>query len=330
MNHPSNGHLVISLDFELSWGIFDAKSINSYKYNLLNVRHVIPRLIALSDIYNINISFATVGLLFAKTKEELLNAIPDIRPSYANSNYNPYKIIDSVGNFEDDDPYHYANSLIKMIANKGNHEIGSHTFSHYYCNEKGQDKSQFEEDLKANIKIAKLNKVDIKSAVFPRNQINKDYLSICSKYGIMSYRGVEKHWIHQTNSKKEQRNPVHRILRLLDCYINISGHNTYALDALNSENSIVNIPSSKFLRPYNKKFSFLEPLKVLRIKKAMTHAAKNNEVYHLWWHPHNFGKNMNKNFEVLERIFSHYKYLNQKYGFKSVTMTALAKKSSLN
>lgn len=324
--NSNKGHFVISLDFELSWGVFDARSVDSYKSNLLNVRVVIPKLLELCDKYNINISFATVGLLFAKSKDEILNLIPNNKPSYTNNNFNPYHKLDALGEFEEDDPYHYANSLIKMISENGKHEIGSHTFSHYYCNEEGQNKLQFEEDLKANIKIAKINKVDIKSAAFPRNQINKDYLPICAKYGILSYRGLENHWIHNTVNNKKQKNPLYRIFRLIDSYINISGNNTYAMQSLKKVNALFNIPSSKFLRPYNKTLWFLEPLKVSRVKNSMTHAAKHNEVYHLWWHPHNFGKNIDKNFDALEQIFKHYNALNKSYDFKSSTMSSLADK----
>lgn len=48
------------------------------------------------------------------------------------------------------------------IKNNGNHEIGSLTFSHYYCHETGQTIEQFEDDLKSAVAIA--NTIDIKAA----------------------------------------------------------------------------------------------------------------------------------------------------------------------
>ena len=56
----------------------------------------------------------------------------------------------------------------------------------------------------------------------------------------------------------------------------------------------------------------------------MTHAAKNNLMYHLWWHPHNFGVDQDENFKFLEEILKHYQYLNKKYNFESITMSNLA------
>ncbi len=59
-------------------------------------------------------------------------------------------------------------------------------------------------------------------------------------------------------------------------------------------------------------------------KKFEDYAAKNNLVYHLWWHPHNFGVNQAENFNFLEKILEHYLYLNKYYNFKSYTMSQLA------
>jgi hypothetical protein len=56
----------------------------------------------------------------------------------------------------------------------------------------------------------------------------------------------------------------------------------------------------------------------------MTHAAKKGEVYHLWWHPHNFGRNTEANFHFLEKVLKHFKRLKQEYGFKSLSMIQLA------
>ena len=95
---------------------------------------------------------------------------------------------------------------------------------------------------------------------------------------------------------------------------------------MTKDDQIYNISSSRFLRPYNAKLKFLEPLKLRRIKSAMTHAAKHNKVYHLWWHPHNFGVHTEENFRTLEKIFKTYKKLNKMYGFKSETMTGLTEK----
>jgi hypothetical protein len=58
----------------------------------------------------------------------------------------------------------------------------------------------------------------------------------------------------------------------------------------------------------------------------MTYAAKNNLIYHLWWHPHNFGAYQGENFAGLVKILNHYKRLNEKFGFASLSMGELSDK----
>lgn len=323
MKHVSNGYFIISLDFELHWGVFDKKSISEYKENLENVKLVIPRLLDLANKYNIKLTFATVGFLFAKNKQELLENNPKLLPSYSNPKFSPYNQLDTIGANETEDEFHYASSLIDLIKKDENHEIGTHTYSHFYCLEDGQTIEQFEADIIAAITSAAKKDVTIKSIVFPRNQVNKNYLDICSKHGITCYRGIETHKIYNTLNRKFNKQQTTRALRLIDSYVNISGHNTYNLNSLNTIKGITNIPSSSFLRPYSKRLKIIESLRVSRVKKSMTHAAKNNELFHLWWHPHNFGKHMDANFISLETIFKHYKILNNKFNLDNVTMEEL-------
>ena len=327
------GHLVISLDYEIHWGVFDNKSISDYRENLENVNKVIDRLLEMSEQYGIKLTFSTVGLLFAKDKNELLNYIPKQKPSYKIEKLNPYHLIDSNGNNEEEDPFHYGISKIKQIRDNGKHEIGTHTFSHFYCHAEGQTSEQFDNDLNAAVDIAKPLGIQLNSIVFPKNQINPDddidkpYLNICKKHGITNFRGKEKSFIYNIHSSKNYRNLfIIRALKPLDAYFNITGSNTYNLTEINKNCILFNIPSSRFLRPFNTKLKHFEALKLRRIKKAMTYAAKHNEAYHLWWHPHNFGSNIDENFKNLETIFKTYEDLNQTYGFQSETMTSLTEK----
>lgn len=55
----------------------------------------------------------------------------------------------------------------------------------------------------------------------------------------------------------------------------------------------------------------------------MLYAAKNNENFHLWWHPHNFGINIEENMKNLEDLLKYYTYLNKKYKMKSKNMKEL-------
>jgi Predicted xylanase/chitin deacetylase len=323
-----NGYFVISLDFEIYWGVRDVVTLEQYQDNLLGVRKVIPALLELFKKYNINATFATVGLLFFNNKTELLDGLPDRKPEYKNPNLSPYTThIDIVGNDENEDPLHFAPSLIQQIQQYGQ-EIGCHTFSHYYCLEDGQTIEDFRADIQAAKTIASKKNIVLKSFVFPRNQYNGAYLNVCKEEGITSFRGNERSGLFSSKNYGTTTT-FRRPFRLLDAYINISGHNCYSSAEMKTEN-LINIPASRFLRPYSKKLAPLDGLRLKRIKNGMTYAAKKNLTYHLWWHPHNFGINIEENLAFLDKILKHYNILSNKYGFRSVGMTKLAELLTVN
>jgi peptidoglycan/xylan/chitin deacetylase (PgdA/CDA1 family) len=274
------------------------------------------------DKYKVKVTFSTVGFLFARDKKHLLSSCPAVKPEYYNSNLSPYPIFSEIGNDQQDDPYHFGYPLLLKIKENGKHEIGTHTFSHYYCLEPGQTLETFREDIKAAKKIAAEAGIDVKSLVFPRNQFNEEYLSVCKEAGLTSYRGNPRSWLYSGRNKNEE-SLFRRALRFVDAYINLTGHHCHTATSLYGS-EIANVAASRFLRPYNNKFSFLETFRLNRIKRAMLHAAKNKKLYHLWWHPHNFGVNLGQNINFLERILQYYSTLNSKYSFSSDTMSGIA------
>ncbi|MEO7263910.1 MAG: polysaccharide deacetylase family protein, partial [Ferruginibacter sp.] len=302
----------------------DVITLESYRDNLLGEQTVIPRLLESFKKYEIHATFSTVGLLFFSSRKEMLENLPSRLPQYVNKRLSPYGsyMHENVGEDFKQDLFHFAPHLLQMIQEAPEQEIGTHTFSHYYCLEMGQSIDDFREDIRMAIKIAAKEGIKITSIVFPRNQFNAAYLGVCKDLGIIAYRNNENSWIYSAKNGEEE-NLFRRMVRLTDAYLNISGHHCHELQNLEYP---VNIPSSRFLRPYSPSLRFLENLRMRRIKRAMTHAAKHRLLFHLWWHPHNFGINQDENFAFLTQILEHYLLLNKLYGFKSITMTNLAKK----
>ena len=201
-----NGKLVISLDFELLWGMRDKRTISSYGGNILGARTSVLKILQLFNEFGISATFATVGFLFAETKHELLKYSPQSKPKYDDKNLSPYfnHIDQIVGDNEDRDKYHFACSLINEIKKYPNQEIASHTFCHYYCLENGQDILDFKHDMSSAINIANKKSVNLESLVFPRNQYNKEYLEVCKNLGITSYRENEKIWFNKAESGQDE------------------------------------------------------------------------------------------------------------------------------
>lgn len=330
-NLYNSGKFVISLDFELMWGVRDHATPTSYGQNIAGVHEALPQLLEMFTQYQIHGTFSTVGFLFFENKEELLKNLPSLLPEYVDKNLSPYHANYLQNNLKysyPEDPYHYGLHLLKLIQETPNQEIGTHTFSHYYCLEPGQNTATFTADMETAVRVAAMRGIEIKSIIFPRNQINKAYLEICKDAGITSYRNNPISWIYRARNT-ESESLIRRACRLADAYINLSGHNCYT-DAHITQEFPVNIAGSSFLRPYSIKLKLLEGLRLARIKNSMTHAAKNNLTYHLWWHPHNFGINQKENFSFLKKILEHYLFLNKKYSFTSYTMTELANKLTTN
>lgn len=311
------GILTISLDFEIHWGVSDHHTIQTYNENLRNVPNVVRRSLELFRKNDVHVTWATVGMLFCRNRQELFSFVKrEHRPAYINKNFSNYIVAETVGDNEKDDPYHYANTLIKEIVNTPHQELASHTFSHYYCLEPGQTPEQFYYDLGAAKEVARRENVEAVSVVFPANQFHPDYLEQCRKQGFKCYRGNYPSWIYQFQAKSLE-GLGKRMARLIDTYLPLKG-NRYVEPVM--ENGILNIPASCFLRPWSKKLSFLEWLRLSRMKREMKAAAKKKKIYHLWWHPHNFGKNMDKNFAVLEKLLIYYGKMNKKYNMQSMTM----------
>ncbi len=317
------GLFVISLDFELHWGVRDKLSVRAYRDNLLGEREVVPALLKLFAKYGIHATWATVGFLFFESKSELLCNLPQELPNYVHRNLSPYTQLAKIGESEHDDPFHYAPSLIRQIAAASNQEIATHTFSHYYCLERGQNEGTFRADLTAALKIAHdKHGIDIQSIVFPRNQVDRDSLLVCRDLGIRVYRGNPTSWLYAAR-RGEDESTARRGIRLLDAYLPISGtkvHNpTERADTLPC-----NVPASRFLRPYSPTLRGLEPLRLRRIVDDLTMAAERNQLYHLWWHPHDFGARPKENFAFLTRILDTFAALRERWGLESMSMLEAA------
>jgi peptidoglycan/xylan/chitin deacetylase (PgdA/CDA1 family) len=317
-----SGIFVISLDFELYWGMRDVISVEGYSKHLDGTPKAVEEMLELFDKYDTHVTWATMGFLFCKDKEEVKKFQPKKLPNYKDDEINLYSYMDN--NFIKDE-YHFAPKSIELIKSYKNQEISTHTFSHYYCLEEGQDEESFYEDLLSCKNIAQEKDIKLTSLVFPRNQYNQSYLGVIKKAGITSYRGNEKGWIYEARTEEEKKTPLKRALRILDSYVNISGYHTYKLEDI-AKQTPYNIPASRFLRPYSSKLAFLDTLRLKRITNAMTHSAKNGELFHLWWHPHNFGISTKENIAFLTKILEHSKKLEKEFGFKSLTMNEISEK----
>ena len=318
----TTGGLVISLDLELAWGVHDTLDVHGpYRANIIGAREVVPQLLAMFEEYGIRATWATVGRLFARTHEEAMTHAPSIRPAYANPRLDTYRVV--VGRDERSDPLHYGRSLIESIASCPGQEIASHTFSHYYCLEPGQTRETFAADVASAVAIAKASGITMRSFVFPRNQSREDYLDVLVDHGFTSYRGSEPNGLHTPRPGRSGSLLV-RGGRLLDTYLPLTGSNVLAWPSTNVQRRLVNVPASRFLRPVSQRAAWLGRRQRQRLRSGMRRAAESVGLYHIWWHPHNFGAAKTTNIAHLRRILDEFVVLRDDFGMRSYSMGDVA------
>lgn len=317
----TGGGLIISLDFELHWGVRDVIDLRDKRDHFLRARAAIPGVLRLFEEFEIHATWATVGFLFARNKRHLLEHLPDLRPRYTKRRLDPYAFLEEVGDDERSDPFHYAESILHAVAEIPGQEIGSHTFSHYYCLEEGQTEETFEADMRAAAAIGQSFGDVTRTLVFPRGQHNPAYDGALARLGVQAYR-LPPDFFPYRPTPIDRENLVQRGARLVDSYLALGG--PYSDTPRAGANGLVPLRAGLFLRPYSPSRRRLEPLRLRRIVRAMHEAAERRLDFHLWWHPHNFGSNTRENLEMLKQVVAAYRRLRDRHGWPSHNMTEAA------
>lgn len=309
----SAGNFVISLDYELMWGVRDYATRESYGPNVLGGRQAIPAMLDLFHRRNIRATWATVGALLCESKDELL-----ARAERAGFEGGAIPKLEEIGPDERGDPYHYGASLARLIMSCPGQEIGTHTFSHRCALEPRVTLEDFSADVATAIAQLRECGTNCKSIVFPRNQYGEKALEACRLHGLSHYRGNEAKWYYAPAPANKQTK-VHRLCRLVDSYVELSGANVSRPASADSD-SLTNVASSRFLRPYSRRLAPLDGLRLRRITKAMEKAAKTGGTFHLWWHPENFGKYLLENMAILTKVLNQFQILKEEHGMQSCAM----------
>jgi hypothetical protein len=321
------GVFLISLDFELHWGVFDKRDREARMHCYAAMQKVVPAMLDLFRKYDIHATWATVGSLFLNDEEDWLKYAPSLQPAYVNAKYSSYSFARQFGLKGKKSEAHFAAGLVKMIADAPGQEMATHTFSHYYCLEKGQTVPQFEADLQAAQRVA-MDKIGkpLTSLVFPRNQYGGAYLEACARNGITAVRTNPDNWFW-TSIGNDDTSFVRRLFRTGDVFVPLGAKSTFPIGQVkqSSVEMPVCIPASRLLRQYDPSLQAMNRIRLRRIMNEMTYAAQHNECFHLWWHPENFGFHPRESLVELGQILEHFHTLREQCGFQSKTMDEVAK-----
>ena len=147
MSNERRGALVVSLDFELHWGVRDHRPLDAKeRARLLAARKVVPDILSVFRSHSLRGTWATVGSLFARSRDEAEECRPALMPRYAQAEIsiltmNQWAAMNRTIHFIS------RPRLIRMIQQTPGQELGSHSYSHYYSLEDGQNDEEFEADL---------------------------------------------------------------------------------------------------------------------------------------------------------------------------------------
>lgn len=312
----NRGILVISLDFEMYWGLADCVDADKWEPINRKIYDVVPRLLNLFEKYEVHATWATVGGLMCNGWDEFYSYLPKPYAPQTAVLLNNLEGISQQG-MVDLDRMLFAPELVEMVHSRQGQEIGTHTYSHFYCDDETSTPEQFEMELNAAQRIAFAKGYPFKAAVFPRNQVSEEYSNIVKKSDLLCYRGIESGWIAKI---KEKLGPIGSAIWYADNYFPLQSSCSYSVEEAAFLNSN-NIRNSRFFKPFRPRYKAFEQLKLKRYFKEMEFAAQNGEVYHMYWHPHNFAENTEINFFQMEKLLLWYEELKEQYGMQSMNMS---------
>lgn len=308
---------VISLDFELFWGVHDTQTVAAYGRNVLGVWQAIPRLLAMFRRDRIRATWATVGMLMCRDVRQWREIRPALLPGYTRAGLSPYRLDSLAG---ENARLFFARPLVEQILATPGQELATHTYSHFYCNEPGATPEQFGADLACARFMAADLGAAYRSIVLPRNQMSEPFLAVLPEAGIDVFRGNTQHWLYR-DGNAVAGGLAGRMLRYADACLPLSGQRGVRE---RRHGSLVDVPASLFLYPWTATRRTLPGLRLRRIKAAMSAAARQGGIFHLWWHPHNFGAHLDENLALLDAVLRHYRLLADDYGMQSRCMADFA------
>ncbi len=312
--------LVLSLDFELFWGVTESKTLASYGANIAGVWQALPAMLKLFKKYDVHATWATVGMLMCRDFRHWSDLRPAILPTYNRNACLTYAFSSLA---KEHPKLFFAPNLVEQILATDGQELGSHSYSHFYCGEVNATLDQFTADIECMKAVFSEYGHKPISFVFPRNQIVDDFLQVLLNAEFKSYRGNQSHVLYRQGQLANIpfKNVV-RVVKFADAYLPFTGNHISALPNPAVAGRLMNIPASMFLRPVSK-HALLNAMHLHRVKSGMLNAAKTQGVFHLWWHPHNFGRNTEANLNNLEMLLMYYRTLNQSYSMRSLSMSEM-------
>jgi peptidoglycan/xylan/chitin deacetylase (PgdA/CDA1 family) len=260
----TRGAVTISIDLELAWGNWD----NLTPGQADNVEHkerpIVARLVELFDRYELAATWAFVAALLDRHSASG-------RPGGERLWYGP-DVID------------------RIRSAKVRHDLGSHGGRHIYLDSVGDEEARA--DLAFARSVYDREGIDVRSFVFPRNQIGRK--DLLKSLGARVYRGSDWSW-HQRIRNRHRL--LGRAANLADKMLPVSPETVRPVP----DGDLVNLPGSMLFLGREGVRSLAPPGAMqAKLAKGVEAAAKTGGVFHLWFHPSNFWHDTDRQFATFE------------------------------
>lgn len=303
-----NGALVLSFDYELSWGIANDPFCWEYSRDMSVVPDIVEKMLYLLETCNLNATWAVVGGISCENIHELKHLIDTKKFTGVKSPLNSRLFKERA---QSDPQLFFAPWTIQKIIQSPGQELASHTFTHSYFENPQLQNDAIVADVRAMNKFTKAVGVPINCLVFPQNLVVSQYIDHNLNKQKLFYRSNPNSFFYRSGHKTPLGRFGKAIRLLNECTGNLNNEFTWLPGQLS-------YPASYMLR-FNLP-DIASRLTFKAILNRMTIAAKNKMVIHLWCHPHNLKAHPERSFEMLTALTDHFKNLNSRYGFESKNM----------
>ncbi len=290
-------NFILSFDYELAWGSFDKINASYLTENVINSNEAASRLLQINEQMEVPATWAIVGLMLPsalghKDKLDLLDA--KFQKSVLASDV--FSEIDEQA----------ASALLEMptgffakVIDSPSQEFASHTFSHLYALEVDDD--AMSNDFKYMAEVCAENKVGRPSSlVMPKNQVTEVAIACAAESGVKIIRVNPNNWLYSTREHGRIEAKVIRLLRFLDAFLPVSELFVTKSQVLGTGCTEGNF----FFRP-DVGIGALDYIHYLRFKLMLHICRWRKRDLHMWSHPHNFGRDINRSLRNYVRALTY-------------------------
>jgi peptidoglycan/xylan/chitin deacetylase (PgdA/CDA1 family) len=308
----------ISIDLELAWGIRH-KRIRPSTWRAVDLeREVISDVLGLFSRYNTKATWAIVGhLLLGDCRCKGERVYP------ATTNADPHD--ESRDSFSsepvtDRDPRWHGRDIVDLIrAARPEQDVASHSFLHIRYGEETTAADVVRTDI-LNARLAHENLgLPFEVFVFPWNVIG--FKHILADAGIRAYRSREK-------DRCGAALPV-PLRRLFNLYRLAATITPATARPSTDGNGMVGIPQSMLLTDRAGIRGLIPTRNVIKMGIAgLDRAARQSEVFHLWFHPSDLVHRRSEQLHVLEGILEHASHLAAIGMVQSMTLAEICRQAT--